>query len=257
MNRIDFPALNSNQHRFTWNRNSFDSPWRFDHSGRGILHACAGRFDTYGDGAVQHSVEIPVLVQDALIYMASLAAFLIENRDPETLDCIENDWPKPYYEIGHRSVSFAMSLKYKEGKTQYFNATEQKKSSAEAKQYDKRWEPVPEWANGSFDSVCALCVPKHHDALERYADTTKCAEFFEILSGSYCSSNFKACEMAGIIPRDSDRHEFNQISNDFASAFHVVDSIVKSVRDLDSAKRSFSCLDNNYISRLNQGAPAA
>ena len=68
----------------------------------------------------------------------------------------------------NQAIRFALSLKRTDGKRAYYNLDEQKVSRADSKAHDKRWEEVPEWADGSVSSAFRILRErKGHDQVLR------------------------------------------------------------------------------------------
>jgi hypothetical protein len=122
----------------------------------------AFEYQTYGDGLTIHSDPYRVQVTHIADFCASLAAFLLAPRDPEEhdriFDGLSYTWPRP---LERRDLTFAYSVRFDSKKPyRYYSMRERKVSSAESKQYDKRWERIPEQADGTLAGVLRILSPE-------------------------------------------------------------------------------------------------
>jgi hypothetical protein len=118
-------------------------------------------FQTYGDGLTQHAPSTPALKEDMADYLASLASWLVNN--PGDIEEVR----RFYDPIQRRKVLFAATIKHKD-KRQWYSMVEEKVSSADSRRHDRRWNEVPDWANGSAEAIFRLCLADHWGTLERY-----------------------------------------------------------------------------------------
>lgn len=122
----------------------------------GAVWLHAGRFATLGDGMTQHANEIPVTREQFHDFLASFAAFLTtSDLSDEDRAAVVSAWPS---DVSREEVEFALSVKYREGKRQYFSTSERKVSSADGKRNDRRWEPVTEFNDGSVNSALGIIL---------------------------------------------------------------------------------------------------
>jgi hypothetical protein len=254
MSELRFPSLADSDNGYTWLKDGYQSPWQFPRSGD-PLHDCAGWFQTYGDGMTQHSHASPIQRQDVLDYLASLAAYLVEHHDSETLECLAKDWPNPECNVGRVSVTFALSVKRKEttdkngySKRQYYSMDARKVSTADAKRNDRRWEEVPEYANGTAQSACRLLYKSFHSPLDSYALAVFVKDVFYDETQRIWSQPDVARHVA-FVAEDADYRDA-QVGNEIATAFYIVDGYAKIGRQLESLPRSWSCLHNNYCRNM-------
>lgn len=156
---IRFKSLTTNQHAYAWG--SGDRPGSLDNSTLAAFDAW--QFDVLGDGMTQHSPMYAVRMHNAMDFLYSLAAFLLEH--PEEADL--SMWPNRY---NSKDFAFAVKVKYREDKRQWYSMQESKVSSAESKRNDRRWEEIPSWADGTFDSAFRLLTcDRYHTPLARLA----------------------------------------------------------------------------------------
>lgn len=139
-----------------------------------------GWYPTYGDGLTQHGHVCAVLEDQFHEYLGSLAAWLMEH--PEDLESASDAWPRRG-RFAQKHLAWAATVK-KTDKRRYYSRSEMKVSSSDNKRHDKRWEEVPDYADGSFESsVRLLGVLEHGDLLDKYMELndarTMWAEMFD------------------------------------------------------------------------------
>lgn len=138
---------------------------REDYSSRDGLHWAIYQYSTFGDGDTQHSPAIRLCDYttwaDALV---SLATGLIKldddgagklQRSAALPDELQTDW-----------IQWAATIRYDAEKVRYYSTQERKVSIAESHRHDKRWERVPEWADGSATSVARIFRQEYETPLE-------------------------------------------------------------------------------------------
>jgi hypothetical protein len=252
MERIVFKSLANPNYRYTWHKSGYNSPVSDYRNRSSRIGDNSGWFDTYGDGDCQHSAESPVGLDLACDYLASLLKLLAETSDAtvrdEMLECLENDWPKLY--MARSEFTFALSVKHKPGKRMYYSKQERKISSAESKRYDKRWDEVTEYQDGSPKSAYAILNAGSGDKLRGYAIALELANVYAEENNHHIAWKDTA-QMCGIVGMESDGdykagNKYREMANNLRTAFNGIDLLVKSWRNLDTAKRSWECLDNNY-----------
>lgn len=129
-------------------------------------------YQTYGDGIVQHSGDWPVTWQYFADYCASLAAAMLADED------MTNHLRFTFgsCRVSDKAFSFAASVVFKpvsaeepwEKKTRYFSISEQKVSSNPAKKYDKRYQRVEYWCDGSANAIYRMVCPDYAGGLDKY-----------------------------------------------------------------------------------------
>lgn len=188
----------------------------------GYLAVWAGMYPTYGDGLIQHGPESVVYKGYFSDYLVSLADHLLKN--PEACEFLSLNWPQrtePLFE----NMVFAFSVKYKEGKTQYYNLQDRKVSSADSKRHDKRWEEVPSWADGSVESAYRILLPSHENGL--------IAQFH--LFKQCCYHAYKVLGYWGKQPLDY--FGLRDTQPDVDTAWSALDAIVNAYREKSTAER--------------------
>ena len=126
--------------------------WHVKGSNPLALHIVA--FQTYGDGTTQHSgVWCPQLheVTDVCLSIASAIVANPSNEAWQTLTDLINY-------CNSTSITFALSVKYDEGKCRYYSLTDRKITAATAKKHDRRYSPIQTWHNGSPASACHVLM---------------------------------------------------------------------------------------------------
>lgn len=184
---------------------------------------------TYGDGSTQHSHSSIVSVKDFFDCLASLATYLQDN--PDEVDRVSSVWP---HQDWTDKISFAMGIKYNEKKPEYVSVDLQKTSKSEKLRWDKRWELIPSWADGSMEITFKWTCESHYSALYRFS-------LYEQIRKAYRWETF---EGSGIGSTDN----YDKLS----SAFHAVDSLVMAYHMSEGAKRTFACLKSNWLMRQGQ-----
>ena len=252
--RIVFKSLAQSHVRYTWYRHGYDSPVADYRGHNSRLGDNCGWYDTHGDGECQHSPEYAVAIDGATDYFASLLSHLANatpNDRHDMLDAIAYDWPNMEHR-DRKSFVFAIGLKYKEGgKTQYFNMEDLKTSTSHNKQYDKRWNVVAQYHDGSPESAFRL-LSNYGCLLHRYAVMRRLAEVWreemeQTIAYLDCGT------IAGMFPATDDcdeRAKYRRNANNLANAFDGIDMFVKSWRYSEYAIRHESCQQTNYVSRM-------
>ena len=224
--RVVFKSIEHSDRMYSFNPGNEDSG--FYRAPGSFLHKNAFRFDTFGDGATQHSPEYSVSRDDCIDYWGSFAYHLRENS--ECIASLEYNWSNT---ISRRDVLFCAGLKWKEGKTVYYNKGEYKTSKAESKRYDKRWEQVPEWADGSVESIHRLLAKSYWCFTDSFRAIGKIRHMLMEMDGPYWF--------------DFEKWYGNK---DWHLAEQVLDTIqcfVDSYNYRKQADSALSCLDNNWL----------
>jgi len=191
-------------------------------------------YQCYDDGLVRHSGWGMVCVDNMLDCLASLAVFMIENHSEALMKMVSGFWPT---EIYHKDIDFAMTVKFREGKRSFCNMGDQKLSTSEKLQHDKRWMEVPSYATGNLDSVLNLLVKSYSDALERLA------MYIQVRSYIFDKTGWlQNVEGHFIGNRDDD-------INNLHAAMSTITGLVDAQRRIESAGRSLDCLRHNWIDK--------
>jgi hypothetical protein len=139
-------------------------------SGNAAVDTCFRMFETYRDGLIQHSRDWPITTEYLADYLNSLAQAML--TDTELAE-------RMTYTLMRRpsdaEIAFAASVVFKpidedhpwEKKTRYFSIEEKKVSSADSKQYDKRYVRVERAHDGSADAIYSMLIPDYASGLQR------------------------------------------------------------------------------------------
>ncbi len=201
----------------------------FDYRFRGVCR-WATFYQTYGDGDVQHSKEVPFSTEMLEDFLGSLACYLAECATPgcydESMAIVAAHWPRQ--ENSTARIRFALSLKYREDKTTYYSVGDCKTSTAESKRHDKRWDKVHDAMDGGIKgAVAVLNTGSCYDTLHSLKAWMEVCDVFGEQNDGYCPVNvweeFKLAE----------RGEHYTID----SAWYAVDEFVKAYRLTTDAKR--------------------
>lgn len=120
------------------------------------IHPHWRMFQVLGDGLCQHSHDWAVTNESLGDFFFSLTSYLLEHSDDEEM--IRDVF---YAVINHephlQSIEFAASVKRKPSddnyeKRRYFSMKEQK-IAGKAKEYDKRYEEIRDWCDGSLKAM--------------------------------------------------------------------------------------------------------
>ena len=109
-----------------------------------------------------------------------------------------------------------------------------KKSSSSKKQYDKRWEKVPSFADGTVYSIFQLSIESFRDGIFRYMLMDKIRNE----TGYGYASDKDIKRMTGIDLEDKKNYQIGH-------AFDMLDSLVKAYREQENAKRFMEAIKHN------------
>ncbi len=161
-----FDSLSRDGIAYSWDSNyhSIENGY-FKQPGRCIAPE-ANEYQTYDDGMVQHSPLWAVSSDNVQDFIISLLFFLKDNT--EYIETVAYRWP--HEKILNDRVKFYESLKYdsEKYKQPLYNKETLKKSNAESKRHDRRWEEIPNFADGSFIAVFRFLLESHFSAIDRY-----------------------------------------------------------------------------------------
>ncbi len=197
------------------------------------------RFDTLGDGFVQHAPEMPVLTSaDTMTdVLASLAMLCQEN--PEALEIVAREWPS-LDEISTSRVLKAAKIKYREDKRQYINTADLTVSTAESKRHDKRWIELYPMMDGIVHQVFCLCNI-NRSCLDGIGIYAQYAAILDTLSEH---------GIIGYTTVGALRTEFKEdMSALLSTAFGALSALVKSQRSRAYADRAMACFTSNLANR--------
>ena len=168
---LKFPALKSQQYAYSF---GYDSD-NYRYSSTGLSQYCH-RFDTYGDGMIQHSNFYGVSVAETEDFLHSMSDYLLMHSEIDVKEFCEWSGPPDI-----RLFRFLASVKYRAGKPMYFSEDTQKVSSKDSLRHDKRYEEVPTWADGSFASVYRLAQKSFYHPLQRLELAIQIQEFIYVI----------------------------------------------------------------------------
>lgn len=130
--------------------------------GQTPLHLNLVQFETYGDGLTQHSNSYCTQFADFTDAGVSVSrAILLEPTAPEwskLTDCVHC--------ISDSTLRFALTIKYQEGKDQFYSIAERKLTRSD-KRNDRRFERVQSWADGTPASAYRLVFRNHWEWFTR------------------------------------------------------------------------------------------
>ncbi len=160
--RQKFESLRDSQHCYAYDTSQFNS---CEVSPRLRMMA------TYGDGLTQHSPDWAITRESAVDYFESLAAFLVTpEADGKILDSVAYLLDQTPDEA---LIEFAASVVWKESdddyrKRRYYSIDERKISSSDAKRYDKRYEEITKYMDGTPATVFGMVCPKYAEGIQAY-----------------------------------------------------------------------------------------
>ena len=128
----------------------WDAWWR-THDALGPSY---GKYDTFNDNGIQHSPATCARIHDAVDYLNSLAVWLHEHPDDDF---------SFFPEVNDKTIEFAASLRFKPGKTQYYNMSTLKVSTAEKLRWDKRWKELHDDVNGQMPGILRIMSCENTD----------------------------------------------------------------------------------------------
>lgn len=140
----------------------------FDH--KATVEARFRMFETYGDGLTQHSHDWSITAEWMADYLAALAGVML--TDDELTSNVSwriQDQPRSGAWEFARSIVYKETDSWSSSKRRYYSMTEQKISSKQSLQHDKRYHEIPTWADGSPMSIYQLCIPENATDLEHYS----------------------------------------------------------------------------------------
>ena len=209
--------------------------WDSNYQDNGFYKDCArsvapelSEYRTYGDGQTQHSSAwaVPAAsIEDAL---ASLAIHLRDN--PDDIEAVAYTWHR-CAAPAQADVDFFTGLKFNPEKTQFYCAAERKKTTSAKREFDRRWEKVPEHAKGDLESVFYFLVADFWGALSRYA----LYSHLRRMMGNAWVDDDTETKMIGLAVRKNHVHQ----------AFRSIEMYVTSYQSADNAKVEIACLLHN------------
>jgi hypothetical protein len=185
-------------------------------------------FDTYGDGLVQHSPDIPVSEEYAIDFLESLAAALLDD------DQLAYDLVHKFNDGLHTDgIKFAAGLVYNEAKDawpnklRYFSVSERKVTRSESKRHDKRYTELRSWHDGTPQATFNMLTTEYADGLTRWQQVNTIREWY----GQAIERNdidWVRTEPAAVFLKWFKGSE--ELARDFHNAFDACKDICESVR---------------------------
>lgn len=156
-----FPSIKNPNIRYVMGKDIWSDYWNSRHV---ALHPSLSKYDTMGDGDTAHTPNVPVLMEDLEDFSASFVEH-VETRplpagmgERDFIDFLRRYFTPPF--VTDSQLRFFARLRpSKDGwKKRYFNADLLKTSTSPQKKHDRRWEVVPDWADGSTEAVMQLAL---------------------------------------------------------------------------------------------------
>jgi hypothetical protein len=192
--------------------------WDWNKKGNAPLSVYLTQFETYGDGMTQHSGDWAVQFADITDLCISLTQAIVA-------DFGNDAWKQLSYflhESNQELIAFALTIKHRDDKAQWFNLADRKLSSSESKRHDKRWEHVESWHDGTPASALAIILNanQHCDWLQKlcWADDLRTA-----CNYPYWEDIFKPTK---------------DLAGDWQQAFHALRACGRAVAAMDYASRA-------------------
>jgi hypothetical protein len=142
-------------------------------------------------------------------------------------------------------LEFAFGLRYNPDKPQrYYDLQERKVSAAPSKRYDKRWQEIPSWADGTCLNMMGILREGHYNSgfLQTYSIVRDCYQYRNEL-GEYS-------------PQPSTQLELDKIDPecDLEGRFGAVTAILKGCHLLKFARGSVESYRQNLAYRAERDA---
>lgn len=214
---IKFKSINRPSTVYTISTKDSYSSYQYN-----IISNLVKEYNTYGDGMTQHSEEYNTIIPNIKDFLQSLSSYIHTNNGITDIEEFYF-WPKRSYALDDDRIKFFINLKYTEGKTLYYHIHENKTSRADSKRYDKRWNLVDLWHDGSMDSVIRLCNNSYSNILEKILLIINIAKIYAKETGCYIPKHDYIKKQLG----DSfDGEEAAKISN----IFEMLNILISSFR---------------------------
>ena len=153
--RYSFPSLDKPNERYSVYELSSDNKG-YNYQSY-IISPHLARWDTLGDGEVQHSPDYcPGNDGKMLLDFCRSVMGHLTKMPPEIFSAVASMFDH-YVDFKPEWVQFIQKTKYDEKRYhQYANVQEMKKSNSESKQYDKRWIMLDSRWDGKFENVRSI-----------------------------------------------------------------------------------------------------
>jgi hypothetical protein len=145
-------------------------------------------YETYGDGACQHSGDWAITTEHFADYLISLTAAML--ADSELADALSYRLSSG---VSREEIEFCASIVFKareegamyEKKTRYYSVAERKTSSTPTKQYDTRYKRIEPWNDGTAEAIYRMLIPEWADGLTMFAMARSIREWALKAEGQY------------------------------------------------------------------------
>lgn len=202
---------------------------------KGFLSARIAEYQCFNDGMVQHSPHCLIYGDNIVDCLVSMAFFVNDNKnDNDLMKLVSDVWPTDIYKD---KIDFARSIKFNPDKRKFYSITELKTSTSEKMQYDKRYELIPEWADGSIDCLCRMLIPSFSNGLEKFY------YYDQLRHLPNMWGNIEGC----LIGLTGKTYEYTSVTAE--NALHILTYFVGAYRLQQQAVRSMECLIHNMESR--------
>lgn len=130
------------------------------------------------------------------------------------------------------AIEFAASVKYKEPKqnkkgywvgNQYYSMQFQRVSTVSSKQYDKRWERVADFHNGSFESVMRLVSPQPGEKFNHYVTAFRVMNWFRADSRRLRKANYPNYYAAQHVGWASNYEDYSAIDYGYRTCLKAIE----------------------------------
>ena len=241
---IRFPSLTSDQHAY-----EFDAAHEWQRGTPEVSFALR-MFDVLGDGMCAHSPAWTITRQHFVDYCYSLADYLVKNPH-KYVDCgmVKYEFLPDVYD---ERIAFAATVIYKDVslkfKRQYYSLSEKKLSTAEKLRYDKRYEEVPSWADGTPEAVYRLLWLGCYSPLQNLAIAKRVENWFHQHKDDYDSLD-RYAKIGWGIEDTTERWAIQR-------ALFVVQSVINALDTLSSTPRSVESYVYNWKNDQQRAAAA-
>jgi hypothetical protein len=207
--------------------------------GQAPLSLDISAYHTYGDGTTQHSGHWCVQFADLVDVCLSFARAIVADPLNEGWKNIDYTLHGPCDDV----IRFALSVKHKEpkdgksfGDHQFFSVAQNKITKAD-KRYDKRFQVVESWHDGTpksaFAILCNECT--HYQWLSKVQLAVRLREIYATVEGG-----------GGYYVQWEDvLKPLTELKGDWQQAFEAYRNAVQVVRHLDHARRLADCAEQN------------
>ena len=204
-------------------------------------------YETLGDGMIAHTPSMDIAPERLTDYLQSALRFMFaEDQTKDStltyqMSCASRRGPCD------EVIAFAASIVAKEADKdystrRYYSISERKISKNSKLQYDKRYQEVPSWADGSAESIYRLLRSEWQDGFSAYCYAYNVRQ--------WCVDHSLYCELPGSLMgwfRDDSEKD-----RSLMYALRAVRCFADSIDALDNAKRSLQ----DYERRINEIHPA-